>query len=96
VTRSFGHPVLTWQNMSEAIATYSARAAEKMRRHKVAAAHLMVFMHTSPFSDVPGYSNSASGRFLETTNDTGEVVALAVSLGKRIWREGFRYAKAAL
>jgi len=94
VTRSFGHPVLNWQNMSEAIATYAARAAEKMRRHKVSAAHLMVFMHTSPFSDGPGYSNNASGRFLETTNDTGEVVALAVGLGRRIWRDGFRYAKA--
>jgi DNA polymerase V len=94
VTRSFGHPVINWQNMSEAIATYAARAAEKMRRHNVAAAHLMVFMHTSPFSEGPAYSNGASGWFLEATNDTGEVVALAVGLGKRIWRDGFRYAKA--
>lgn len=94
VTRSFGHPVVSWQHMSEAIATYAARTAEKMRRHSVAAAHLTVFMHTSFFTEGPAYSNSASGRFLETTNDTGEVVALAVGLGRRIWRDGFRYAKA--
>jgi hypothetical protein len=28
-----------------------------------------------------------------TTNDTGEVVALAVRLGERLWRDGFRYSK---
>ena len=53
VTRSFGRPVFDWRSMSEAIASYATRAAEKMRRHKVAAAHLMVFMHTSPFPRWP-------------------------------------------
>jgi DNA polymerase V len=94
VTRSFGSPVTAWEPMSEAIASYATRAAEKMRRHKVAAAHLFVFMHTSTFSDGPFYSNGATARFMEATNDTGEVVALAVRLGERIWRDGFRFAKA--
>ena len=31
---------------------------------------------------------------MEATSDTGEVVALAVRLGERIWRDGFRFAKA--
>jgi len=30
---------------------------------------------------------------VETTNDTGEVVALSVRLGERLWRDGFRYSK---
>jgi DNA polymerase V len=38
----------------------------------------------------PFYSNGASARLSETTNDTGEVVALAVRLGERLWRDGFR------
>jgi DNA polymerase V len=94
VTRSFGNPIFTWQNMSEAIASYATRAAEKMRRHKVEAEHLLVFIHTSPFADGPRYSNSVSGRFLEATNDTAEVVGLALRLGARLWRDGYRYAKA--
>lgn len=36
VTRSFGNPVTSWSEMREAIATYATRAAEKMRRYKVA------------------------------------------------------------
>jgi DNA polymerase V len=93
VTRSFGAPVTSWQQMHEAIASYATRAAEKMRRYKVAAENIFVFMHTNTFNNDPFYSNGASARFSETTNDTGEVVALAVRLGERLWRHGFRYSK---
>jgi DNA polymerase V len=93
VTRSFGAPVTSWQEMREAIASYATRAAEKMRRYKVAAENIFVFMHTNTFNNDPFYSNGASARFAETTNDTGEVVALAVRLGERLWRDGFRYSK---
>ena len=93
VTRSFGAPVTTWREMREAIASYATRAAEKMRRYKVAAENIFVFMHTNNFNNDPFYSNGASARLAETTNDTGEVVALAVRLGERLWRDGFRYSK---
>ena len=93
VTRSFGAPVTSWTEMREALASYATRAAEKMRRYKVAADNLFVFMHTSTFNKDPFYSNGASARFAATTNDTGEVVALAVQLGERLWRDGFRYSK---
>ncbi len=93
VTRSFGNPVTSWPEMREAIASYATRAAEKMRRYNVAAENIFVFMHTNTFNDDAFYSNGATARFSETTNDTGEVVALAVRLGERLWRDGFRYSK---
>lgn len=93
VTRSFGNPVTTWLEMREALASYATRAAEKMRRYKVAADNLFVFMHTNTFNHDPFHSNGASARFPATTNDTGEVVALVVRLGERLFRDGFRYAK---
>ena len=93
VTRSFGSPVTSWTEMRGALASYATRAAEKMRRYKVAADNLFVFMHTSTFNQDPFYSNGASARFAATTNDTGEVVGLTVRLGERLWRDGFRYSK---
>ena len=96
VTRSFGKPILEWENMREGVATYAARAAEKMRHHQVAAVHASVFLHTSAFNGGPRYSNAATAVFPKATNDTGEVVAMAVRLGERIWRPGFRYAKAGI
>ena len=88
--RGSGHVL---REMREAIASYATRAAEKMRRYKVAAENIFVFMHTNTSNNDPFYSNGASARFSETTNDTGEVVALAVRLGERLWRDGFRYSK---
>ncbi len=93
VTRSFGASVTSWQPMREAIASYATRAAEKMRRYRVAAENIFVFMHTNTFNNDPFYSNGASARFAETTNDTGEVIALAVRLGERLWRDDFRFSK---
>ncbi len=93
VTRSFGHPVTTWLEMREALASYATRVAEKMRRYKVAADNLFVFMHTNTFNNDPFYSTGDSARFPATANDTGEVAALTVRLGERLFRDGFRYAK---
>ncbi len=93
VTRSFGNPVTSWLEMREALASYATRAAEEMRRYKVAADNLFDFMHTSTFNQDPFYSNGASARFAATTNDTGEVVGLTIRLGERLWRDGFRYSK---
>ena len=96
VTRSFGNSVVAWEQMNEAIVSYSSRAAEKLRRHHVAACHLSVFMHTSAHNADPWYSNAASGSLAEASNDTGELVSLAVRLATGIWRSGFRYAKAGI
>ena len=56
VTRNFGNPVTTWLEMREALASYATRVAEKMRRYKVAADNLFVFMHTNTFNNDPFYS----------------------------------------
>ena len=58
---------------------------------RVASENLSVFTHVNTFNN--NFSNGASTRFSETTNDTGEVVALAVGLGEQLWRDGFRYSK---
>ena len=78
--------------MSEAISSYATQAAEKMRRYKVAA-DLFVFMHTSTFNEDSFYSNGASARSATTTNDIGELVALATRQGEQLCRDGFRYSK---
>ena len=47
-SRSFGRQVTTLQEMEEAVATYTARAAEKMRRHQLVTANLSVFLISPP------------------------------------------------
>lgn len=95
VTRSFGAPVTTWDQMSEAVVAYATRAAEKLRRAGLTASSMQVFMHTSRHrADDPQYGNAASVTLLEPSSDTFELVRAATGCARRIWRDGFRYAKA--
>ncbi|MBV9937053.1 MAG: DUF4113 domain-containing protein [Acidobacteriaceae bacterium] len=94
VTRSFGQPVTSWQEMSEALTTYATRAGEKLRQHQVVTRHLTAFMHTNCFNQEPWYANAAHGTFTMATNDTLQLAEMAVQLGKQIWRDGYQYAKA--
>ena len=96
VTRSFGTPITTYDKMSEAIAAYATRAAEKLRRHSVAAAQGFIFMHSNKFNgDRPIYAAKPIS-LLEATQDTHELVAASLHAGRRAWKDGYRYAKAGL
>jgi DNA polymerase V len=56
VSRSFGRSITSLDEMREAVATYATRAAEKLRRHRLAAGILSVFLLTNRFkSDEPQY-----------------------------------------
>lgn len=48
VTRAFGRPVETWDDMREALAAHASRAAEKARQHGLEACAMQVFFHTNP------------------------------------------------
>ena len=47
--------------MREAIATYTARAAEKLRGQRLIASAVQVFMHTNRFNGDPPYANHGDG-----------------------------------
>lgn len=94
-SRSFGVKVTQFELLREAICEYATRATEKLRKEQQQAKVLTVFIRTSPFKDnEPQYSNSTSGELLIPSCDTRDFIELANHLLKRIWKDGFRYAKA--
>ena len=94
-SRSFGAKVTQFELLREAVCEYVTRATEKLRKEQQQAKVLTVFIRTSPFKDnEPQYSNSASGELLIPSCDTRDFIELANHLLKRIWKDGFRYAKA--
>src|SRR6266446_9931097 len=94
VSRSFGRPITTLIEMREAVATYTTRAAEKLRRHHVAAGVLTVFLMTNRFTEEPQYSNSVTLPLPVATQDTAELSRYALRGVEQIYREGYRYKKA--
>lgn len=94
-SRSFGVKVTHFELLREAVCEYATRATEKLRKEQQQAKVLTVFIRTNPFKDnEPQYSNSASGELLIPSCDTRDFIELANHLLKRIWKDGFRYAKA--
>lgn len=92
-TRSFGEMITEWDQMREAVATYAARAADKLRRFGMMAGAMQVFMHTNKFNKDPKYANQTTFD-LEETADTRALVTAATRAAARLWRDGYRYQKA--
>lgn len=96
VTRSFSGRVEDLEMMQEAIAAHATRLGEKLRKYGLATDHVTVFFHTSPFDKGPSRSVSTTVDFPEASNDTLVLVRAAKWGARRIWKGGYRYAKAGL
>jgi hypothetical protein len=94
VSRSFPQSIDTLPELKEAIASFTHRAAEKLRRQKQAASVITVFARTSPFRD-NFYSNSATAELDLSTNYTIELSRVAAQLTESIYRKGQNFKKAA-
>jgi DNA polymerase V len=94
-SRSFGRPVTTLPELREAVASYTARAAEKLRRQHLATAHLMVFIETNRFKpDDAQHFAARPVRLPVATSDTAKLIGAALAGLAAIWRDGYRYKKA--
>jgi DNA polymerase V len=94
VSRSFSHPVTSFQELSESVASYTTTAAEKLRKDGSIAASICVFIHTNNFKpEEPQYSPSRVVPLTNATDDTLKLIHAAVEGLKRIYQQGFRYKK---
>jgi len=97
-TRMFGAAVNELKDIKEAVATYTSRAAEKLRRQNSAANTISVFIvrreqsHTTRFSHGP----TISSRIILplATSSTNELIKPAVALVDRLYEQGEWYKKA--
>ena len=93
--KSFGRPLEHLEELEQAVATYTARAAEKLRKQGSVTAHISVFLHTNAFRpDQPQYANSATRTMLFPTAFTPTLIVHALSLLRGIYQQGYIYKKA--
>ncbi len=92
-TRSFGEKLSELSLIKQAVAVYASRASQKLRAQKSVVQSIQVFMHTSPHQD--NYvSRSVVCQLPYPTNDSREIVALALQGVAAIYQPGNRYIKA--
>lgn len=96
-TRMFGSPVTKISDIKEAIATYTSRAAEKLRRQHGAAKTISIFVvkkaedHNVNFH---GATVSAYTTLPMATSFTQELIKPAVEMVDQLFKEGEIYKKA--
>lgn len=94
-SRSFGKPITEFSQMREAVASYVARAAEKLRRQGLATNYIYLYLTTNRFkSDSPQYSNSTCINLSESTDYTPKLINNALKALKLIYKDGYEYKKA--
>jgi len=95
MSRMFGRPVAALKELEEAIASYATRAAEKLRRERLQANHMLVFFYTSPFKE--GFTGASfSITFPRATDYTPDLVRYATAAVRQEYRPGNAYIKAGL
>ncbi|MFI8556138.1 translesion error-prone DNA polymerase V subunit UmuC [Pseudomonas putida] len=94
-TRMFGKRVYELIELRQAVASYSAKAAVKLRREGMLTSCLQVFIQTSRFDDQP-YSKATIIGLESPTDDTRELIAAAQAGLTRIYRPNTPYAKAGI
>ena len=92
VSRMFGKPVESLEELKEAIAAYTSRAGEKLRQQYLAACVMTVFVTTSRFIKNK-YFNSYTVEFGVATNDTVELVRSALACIDKLYRKGHKFKK---
>jgi DNA polymerase V len=97
-TRMFGNAVNNIGDIKEAIATYTSKAAEKLRRQQSAANTISVFVVPKEpatgarFRHGPSISSHANLPF--ATSSTNELIKPALQLVDKLFEQGRRYKKA--
>lgn len=94
-SRSFGAYVQSLAELEQAVASYVAIAAEKLRKQDSLAGVVQVFIRTNPHKRAaPQYQPTLSVPLPTPSADTLRLTAAALWGLKRIYRPGFEYQKA--
>ena len=95
VSRSFGKMIGDYDTISEAVASYTAMATQKLRKQKSCAKQILVFIDTNPYrNDLPQYSRHIIITFPVATNSTQEILYYVQDGLQKIFRPNFLYKKA--
>jgi len=94
-SKSFGRPITALADLSAAVLSYTARAAEKLRQQDSICSHVVVFIQTNSFSThQKQYANSITLPVIVASNDTRRLSAVALMGIEKIYRAGYSYKKA--
>ncbi|MEA3405324.1 MAG: Y-family DNA polymerase [Pseudomonadota bacterium] len=96
-SRSFGTLVTDYNSMKQAVASYTATAAEKLRKQKSTCKRISVFITTHKHkTDKPQYRNLYQIPLIYPTDNSVLLSKMAIRALDHIWLAGYEYQKASV
>jgi DNA polymerase V len=96
-SRSFGQLVYDLPELEEAVSSYVAKAAAKLRAQDSLAGAIQVYIRTNVFKpEAPQYQRAVMVSLPEASSDTRVLTRWALRALRRIYRHGFGYHKAGI
>ena len=94
-SRSFAKKVYEREALEEAVSHFTARAAERLRKEKLTAGGIEVYIRTSRHANREDFFAAADqASFLKASSDTGVMLEAVHRILNRIFKQGPAYAKA--
>ncbi len=93
VSRSFGKPITKLEDLTQALAIYAIKAAEKMRSQSLKSSAITIFVRTSHYSNNP-YQKSAYKKLINATDNTSTILKTVLALSKEIYTPEYKLSKA--
>lgn len=96
-SRSFGTLIYDLPDLEEAVSSYIAKAAEKLRAQDSLAGAVQVYIRTNVFKpEVPQYQRAVTVPLPEASSDSRVLTSWALRVLRRIYRPGYGYHKAGI
>ena len=92
-SRSFGHPLTTYNDLEQATISYVSKVGIKLRRQKLLAGNLLVFIMTNKYAKGPQYVNYKIIHLPVPGNYTPELIHYAIIALKKLYKTGYKYKK---
>ena len=93
VSRSFGKSITRLEDLKQALAIYTIKAAEKMRMQNLQTSTVTIFTRTSHYSNLT-YHKSSCRNLIEATNSTNIILKAVLELAEEIYHPEYKLAKA--
>lgn len=92
-SRSFGFPLTDYISLEEATVSYVAKIGAKLRKQKLLAGNLLIFIMTNKYAEGPQYVNYKIVQLPIPSDHTPELIHYAIIALKKLFRQGYKYKK---
>ncbi|RLA16512.1 MAG: DNA polymerase V subunit UmuC [Gammaproteobacteria bacterium] len=91
-SRSFSRRLTQYHELAAALASFSSRAAEKLRKQRSIAGSISIFIRTNTHNEnEPQYQRSIRMVLNQASSDSRKIISIAKKLLQEIFKAGYRY-----